>query len=52
MPIHPLAAVPSLEQQSEIKMAFGGKETALAIHDLFDMERRSFWVVDQLSLAE
>ena len=47
-PMHPLCAVPSEAEQKIIVEAGGDSRPRLAIHNLFDMERRPLWVVNHL----
>lgn len=47
-PIHPLCAVPSAAQQKIILEASDDPQMRLAIHNLFDLERRPLWVVNHL----
>jgi hypothetical protein len=47
-PIHPLRAVPSAPEQKIILDAAYDPELRLAIHNLFDLERRPLWVVNHL----
>jgi Domain of unknown function (DUF1998)/Helicase conserved C-terminal domain len=47
-PIHPLTAVPPSDQKEQIRAASGDADMRVSVSDLFDMERRPFWVVNQL----
>jgi hypothetical protein len=48
-PIHPLSAIPSEVEQKLILEAGKDVQLGLAVHNLFDMERRPLWVVNHLN---
>jgi hypothetical protein len=50
-PIHPLAIAPSNEQQQEIRASSGNADLQIVACNLFDMERRPFWVVNHIGSA-
>jgi hypothetical protein len=49
-PIHPLSVGLTAEQQQQIRLASGDERLQVSVNDLFDMERRPFWVVNQLAI--
>lgn len=50
-PIHPLSAIPSEADQTLILEGGNDAQLRLAVHNLFDLERRPLWVVNHLNSA-